>query len=175
MKNRILLNKNSTLTDYSNELNNYHSNTSIIFLEKDTDYLYVGQPFPFNHLYFKINTANTTSAVFTIDVWDGTEWQSTVEVNDETNSFFNSGFITWVTDKNEGWACDDTVDESGAEEIDGFGTSNVIYDKYWIRIKTDTSNNGKFYPWFNERLIGTTFNRSIGNKKIEISSLRFTF
>lgn len=139
MKKRIIYNDNGTLSDLGNELNNYHANESTFSFVALQDYLYIGSNLPFNHL--KVNmgtTVNVETSAMTIHVWDGTEWDGVAEVNDETDvsgaTLAQSGFVTFVPDKNNGWAMDDTVKADGTtEEITGLGNVK-IYDKYWLRI-----------------------------------------
>lgn len=139
---RFLKRKDTTLTDITREISNYDFGTSVVNLEKDTDYLYIGQILPFNHLYFKVSTVNDVAADLSIDYWDGTSWRAMVDVIDETSEsgvpFAKSGYITWVPNKQYIWYYDDTVINVGTEKITGLGDS-VIYDMFWIRIKASVN------------------------------------
>lgn len=137
MKNRILINSGSALTDLSTNLNDYFANTSVVNLTTSAA-IYIGQTYPFNHLYFKTSVVNTTGATFTVKLWDGDSWTAVAELIDETSAFTKSGYMTWTPDKNESWIMDDTVDSAGNEQITGLGDIK-IYDRYWIQITTDTS------------------------------------
>ena len=139
MRNRIILNKNGTLTDLSSDLGYYHSGSGSAYLAASTDYLYIGQRYPFNHLFFKSGVANDEIATLSIDLWDGNTWNAVAEIIDTTDAFTTSGFITWVPNKLKSWLRDDTVDSSGNEQITGFGTDTIIYDRYWMRISTDVT------------------------------------
>lgn len=138
MDTRVIFNDNATLTDYTSQCNDYFNNNANAFnYTSGQDYLYLGSKFPFNHLYFKFGTANTAARSIVIHIWDGNSWRAVKETIDETKvgsaSFAQNGFVTWVPDKNYGWAMEDTCDTNGTEQITGFGTT-TIYDHYWVRI-----------------------------------------
>ena len=137
MKNRILINSGSALTDLTTNLDNYYGDTSTINLTTSAA-IYIGQPYPFNHLYFKVSTVNQIAATLTLKVWDGSTWASVAELLDETSAFTESGYMTWIPDKNEVWQREDTVDSNDTEIVTGLG-DKTIYDKYWIKITTDTN------------------------------------
>lgn len=136
---RIFYSDNGTLTDLSTTLNDFHNNESTFTFVAAEDKLYIGNNLPFNH--FKVNmgtTVNAEASVMSIKVWDGSEWDAVAEVIDETAvsgaSLAQSGFVTFVPDKNNGWGMDDTVKGDGTtEEVTGLGDVKV-YDKYWAEI-----------------------------------------
>ena len=135
MFNRIIHYDNGTLIDYSTELDDYYSGTASTDIVAAEDKLYVGSTLPFNHLYFKFSTANTTASVITAKVWDGNNWNAVAELIDQTKSsgatFGQDGYISWTPDKQKGWGREDTQDSSGNELVTNLGGAN-IYDKYWI-------------------------------------------
>lgn len=137
METRLLTDISSTLTDYSVESNDYYAQTVPIVLTT-SDYLYIGQRHPFNHLYFKFDTVNTNTLTISISLWDGDEWIAVADIQDETNGLKQDGFITWTPDKHEGWAQEDTVDSNDNEEVDGLGDVR-IYDRYWARFAVSTN------------------------------------
>ncbi len=137
MKNRIIKNVAGTLTDLSGSLNNYYSATSNVGIET-TDYIYIGQRFPFNSFYSKSGVVNEEAAALSIDLWDGNEWIGAAEVIDETDAFSASGYITFTPKKNEQWVADDTQDTNAKEIITGLGDL-IIYDNYWCRISTSVN------------------------------------
>lgn len=140
---RVLYSDNGTLSDFTKNVNNYHSGTSTIssFLYTE-DYIYIGQRMPFNSLFFKFGTANTTSSTVTVKIWDGNSWSSAVEVFDETlssgASFGQDGYLSWNVDRNELWGLEDTVSNSGTTLITGLGGVE-IYDHYWIQLSFSAS------------------------------------
>ena len=139
---RYIKDKNGTLTDLTREIFDYDNGTATINLEVTTDYLYIGQILPFNHLYFKVGVVNDQTATLSLDYWDGTSWRAMVDVIDETSSsgvtLAKSGHISWVPSKNYVWHYDDTTTSGGVEQITGLGDV-TIYDMYWVRIKTSAN------------------------------------
>lgn len=132
MKNRVLIDKSSTITDISTSVNNYHGGTDVVYLEVG-DYLYIGQVSPFNHLYFNVSVVNTETSVLSAQLWDGDGWEDVAEIVDETEGFSASGYITWTPDKESSWIRDDT------NEMDSPLTTVKIYDRYWMRLTTDVA------------------------------------
>lgn len=133
-RTRVFYSDNGTLTDYTTGLGKYRSGAETIagFIAAE-DYLYIGNVAPFNHFYIKLGaTANTTTTTMSIEYWGGREWESTVEIIDETDGLQQSGFVTFVPDRNEGWHQEDT--SGSGSTITGL-TSIVVYDLYWARIK----------------------------------------
>lgn len=132
-KTRILYSDNGTISDLSNEVNNFHSESfELSDFVANEDYLYVGNIVPFNHFYLKMATASIASATMSVDYWSGQQWRPVVELIDNTEGLTQDGFITWVPDRDYAWVQSDTGGGSG-QEITGL-TSVTIYDKYWIRI-----------------------------------------
>ena len=137
MNFRFIHSDNATLKDYSTEMNDYYSGTAVIDYFTGQDYIYIGSRFPFNSFYLKVASVNAVSATPTIEYWGGNEWETAVEIIDETASsgvpLAQDGWITFTPDKQEGWNIDDTIKSNGSEEIDGLGSIS-IYDHYWVRI-----------------------------------------
>ena len=136
METRFLTSISGTLTDYSVEVNDYYAQNADVTLTT-SDYIYIGQRHPFNHLYFKFNTTNTNSLNLSIDVWENNEWVAVADILDETKGLTKDGFITWTPDKHEGWTQDDTVDSNDNEEVEGLGGVR-IYDRYWARFSVSS-------------------------------------
>jgi len=137
MKTRVILSKSGTLTDLTVNSANYYNGVTTIDLTT-SDYLYIGQTFPFNNLYFLMGTLNTTASNVTVKLWNSKEWIDVAELSDETNGFQSHGHMTFVPKKQENWHRDDTQNNNAQERVDGLGNVN-IYDKYWIRISIDTN------------------------------------
>jgi hypothetical protein len=135
MNNRILYSDNGTLHDFSVDLNNYYNSPKSLIL-KTTDYLYIGARLPFNHIYIKVLESNKNSSKLSIEYWTSEGWASCVEVLDSTNGLSRTGFLEWTPDRQTSWAMESTNDEG--QSVDGL-TSVKIYDKFWVRIKTDVS------------------------------------
>jgi len=138
--NRVIFSDNGTLKDYSTSMNKYvGSSTKTFPVVAADDFIFIGSDLPFNHRYIDVDTGNTTASAITVAVWDGTEWKDAVEVNDETEdssgaTLAQSGLLSWVPDKDEGWMKDDTVDSNGSNPITGL-SSVTIYGLYWARLK----------------------------------------
>jgi len=137
MNNRIIYSDNGTLSDFSTDLANYHAGTGTMSFVAAEDAIYIGTYIPINHLYCKVGgIVNSQASVIIVSPWNGSAFVSAAEVIDETSvagaSLAQSGFISWVTDKNELWGRDDTV-VSGAEKVTGLG-SITIYDRYWLKL-----------------------------------------
>lgn len=134
MHYRVIYSDDGTLSDLSVNLNNYHAGTGAIPVVASEDYIYIASYYPFNSFYMAFDTANTQSSALSISYWDGNEWRTAVDVIDQTNGFEQDGLVTFVPDKaRSGWVYEDTVNNSGAEEITGLGDV-TIYDRYWLRL-----------------------------------------
>lgn len=121
------------ILDISDALNDHRADTSTFTLE-DTGYIYVGQFLPFNSRYFDVTTANVNTANLSVEIWNGNEFISTVDVRDRTDALQKSGYLTWRIDRDEaGWACDDT------DDITELSSGPRIYRFHWLRISTDTT------------------------------------
>jgi len=131
MDRRVIFSDNGTLIDYSVQLQNYHAGSSTFTLVAAQDAIYIGSRLPFNHLYFKVGTANENASVMSISYWDGNTWASAVEVIDETSSsgvtLAQSGFVTWTPDRDTGWQQEDTEDITALSSV-------TIYDLYWLKV-----------------------------------------
>lgn len=127
--NRVIFSDNGTLTDISAKLDDYNSGNQSLTITAAEDYLYIGAYYPFNSKYFKLKTVATNVAVPTIEYWTGSSgWAQAVEVIDETGGFKNSGYISWVPNKDNGWTREDTNKITALY-------SKVIYDLFWMRVK----------------------------------------
>jgi len=133
MRRKIIYSDNASLVDISTELENYASGLKTLSIIAAEDAIYIGSYLPFNHIYFKLGaTVNAETSSMTIQVWDNS-WVDVAELIDETASsgatLSQSGFVTWVTDKDESWTKDDTDDMTSS------GLSSLkIYDRYWVKI-----------------------------------------
>ena len=134
---RIFFSDNSVLTDFSSSLNYYGGSGKAVTYTVAQDYIYIGQRSPFNHIYIKLgDTVNAVTANMTAQYWDGKDWIDAVEIIDETSvsgkSLAQSGFISFVPNKDKAWEAEDTNYQGSS--VTGL-TTLVIYDQYWMRLK----------------------------------------
>ena len=129
-RTRVFYSDNGSLTDISDDLNNYRVDEKTIpdFVASE-DHFYIGNIAPFNHFYLVMGaTKNTITSAMTIEYWDGNAWASLAELVDKTNGLKNDGLISWVPDRDNFWSQDDTEDMLAPLN------TLKIYDLYWVRI-----------------------------------------
>lgn len=132
-KTRLFYSDNGSLTDWTISVGDYKNGTVTFSFDPAQDYIYIGNNAPFNHFYLKMgSTVNASNATISIEYWDGNNWHEVIETMDETEGFSQSGFITWVPDKNSAWQRSNTNQDG--QQITGL-TSLQIYDLYWARVK----------------------------------------
>lgn len=171
---RIIHDNNGTLIDLSVSLNSIFTGNSTIDIVANQDKIYIGSDLPFNHRYIQVSTPNAvTSAISTVEIWDGTSWNAAVDVIDQTSTggktLAQSGYISWTLDRTKAWG-----QAATAEDVTGL-TGLKIYDMYWLRITfsvtltgttalsyaghkfaTDTDLGG-YYPDLNLTAVKTAF------------------
>jgi hypothetical protein len=141
MNYRFIYSDNGLLTDYSTPLAVYHSNPIDLEINHEQDCLYVGSPYPFNSIYFKVSTVAASSLAPTIAYWQGSAWQNAIELIDETEGFTQSGYLTWQIHRGKSsWTREDTVDSNLVERVTGLGDVS-IYDMYWTKISFGASDD----------------------------------
>lgn len=124
-------------------LNNQDENQVLSLGISTGEYIYIGQYFPFNNLFFWVDSPNVNSAVLGVQYWANKEWIDAVDVLDGTSvsgvPFAQSGVIQFSPkrDKNFWQEVEDTseVSQQNPPELNG----HTIYDLYWIRIKTSAN------------------------------------
>lgn len=132
---RCFYSDNGTLIDRSLEAQN--SDTLSFQIVAAEDYLYVGQYYPFNNLFFEVGSVvNAVASLATVQYWDGTTWRTAVDVLDQTKasgaSMARNGVIQWSPNQDYQWsAVQDTSDTGSPTELQTL----TIYDLYWVRIK----------------------------------------
>jgi hypothetical protein len=131
---RVIHSDNGSLTDNS-LISQDRTNAFTLPIVSGEDYLYIGQYYPTNNLYFSLDTANSNSASISIDVWNN-EWVSAVDILDGTSSsgasMAQSGVVQWDIDRDDmGWQQLHDPTNEGSDL--GFN-SLKIYDLYWLRI-----------------------------------------
>lgn len=125
---RIIFSDNGSLTDLSTKLDLYNTNTNEITIKASEDCILIGAYYPFNSKYIKTKAAATFATSPTIQYWTGSNgWTDCVEIIDETNGFMNSGFLSFVPNKDNSWSREDS-----SEIADLLG--KVIYDLFWVKI-----------------------------------------
>ena len=137
--NRVLLLRSGVLTDLSSALSDVNAGTKVIDIGLN-DYIYVGSDLPFNHRHFEVQVANDQAVSMAVDIWDGENWISTLDVVDETQStvgqtLSKSGIISFTPNPDvNSWAWDDT------DEMSGSGLETLkIFGLYWARFKPSAS------------------------------------
>lgn len=138
---RIFYSNGSSLTDYSIAAQN--SDDIPFAITASTDYLYVGQYYPFNNAYFELKVANTNASLSSVQYWSGKVWADARDVIDGTNvagkSLSRSGVIQWSPDKSYSWNnVEDTFNQQGPTQL----ATLKIYDLYWMRFKWSGNLSG---------------------------------
>ena len=133
LNNRVIWKNNTTLTDLSVKLNDFHSGSEVIDIVAADDAIYIGSDLPFNHRYFEVSVPNAEDSALSVSLWDGSDWKPAVEVIDQTQNvtgktFSKSGIVSWVPDRDETW-----MYARSTEDIPDLATLK-IYDFYWIKI-----------------------------------------
>jgi hypothetical protein len=131
---RVIHSDDGTLADISLQSQDRTNSFSLPIVSGE-DYIYIGQYYPSNNIYFEIDTANTNACTIAIDVWNN-EWISAVDILDGTSSsgksMAQSGVVQWDIDRdNLGWA---NIHDPTNESSDLGFESLKIYDLYWFRL-----------------------------------------
>lgn len=129
---RVLWSDNGTIKDLSVNLSDFKANAETIDFVAAEDYLYVGSYLPYNHKWFEISSANSSTVNIQVSVWDGDEFNSVIEILDMTSfggaSMAASGIVRFTHDRDESWKREqDSFDVTGLE-------STEIYNLHWSRI-----------------------------------------
>ncbi len=131
LNSRVILKHSSTLTDISKSVSDIFATASVVNVQAG-DELYIGGDMPFNHRHFQLGVVNDQTAVASVEIWDGSDWNDAVDVQDLTSvsgvSLAQSGILSWSTDKSKGWTREDTT-----EDITELSTLK-IYNMFWVRV-----------------------------------------
>lgn len=120
-------------TDISKDVNDYKTG-SFAYAPTTTDYLYIGSVLPFNNIWLKSLTPNTTTGIKPIiQIWYNNQWTAAVDVVDETLGLTQSGRLQWGTHYDRSWDFEDKT--ADIPELNTFS----IYNMYWMRISWDTN------------------------------------
>lgn len=136
---RVFYSDNGTLADYSLEAQT-NGETVPASLVTGEDFIYVGQYFPFNNVYFEPLAVNDNASVMRVDYWDGRAWRAGVDVIDATKSqgktLARAGVIQFSPDIDFSWSrVSDTTKNGEPPEL----SSLEIYDLFWARFKVSAS------------------------------------
>lgn len=130
---RLIRDNVSTLSDVS--LAGQNDTDTIPFaMASATDFLYVGQHYPFSNLFLDTNAVNTSAASLTIEMWTGSAWDAVVDILDGTQAagktLARKGNVAWSTNRNSSWNWVEDTSSGGPSELSTF----TIYNLYWLRI-----------------------------------------
>lgn len=136
---RIFYSDNGVLTDYSIEAQST-GDTVPAGLVAAQDYIYIGQYFPFNNVYFEMDTTNDAVAMMSVEYWDGRSWKTGVDILDGTKqggkTLKRNGVIQFSPDRQYSWVdVKDTSENGSPTELQTL----EIYDLYWVRLKANAS------------------------------------
>lgn len=148
---RVIFSDNGTLTDISTLVDDFRNGSyTLPYVSGSSQYIYIGTFLPFNHRYIDIGTANTQDSEVEIEIWNGSSFDSAIDVLDQTRvgavSLAQDGYLRWSCDRNKVW-----VRESDSFSVTGISDSNIP-NFYWMRLSWTAS------------LFATTTLRFIGNK-----------
>lgn len=136
---RVILGDNGVLTDYSIEADNEADNIPFALVATE-DYIYIGQYFPWNNFYLKVDTVNDAASELSLDYWRD-EWVPVVDILDGTKvsgvTLAKSGIVRFTPDIDRDWLQMDRTDDQATSGLD---TVN-IYDMYWLRMKYSNTLN----------------------------------
>lgn len=129
---RVFLDKDGSITDKSIASQNGDGFSCDL---TTSEYLYIGQYFPFNNFSVEMLTANVSAGSLDVEYWDGNSFQDAVDILDGSISggitLARNGTIQYQPDKDHSWSCiSDTSDESGFPL-----SGSKVYDLYWMRLK----------------------------------------
>lgn len=129
---RVIYSDDGVLSDLTYPLMDFYSSTQAFSFVAADDNLYIGSLLPFNNVYIGMGSVvNATASVMSIKIWDGSAWNSAVEVYDGTSSggksLAQSGIVRFVPNKDKSWSMEDTTTIT---ELSGV----TIYDRYWIQL-----------------------------------------
>lgn len=132
---RVVYSDDGVLTDLTRQLNNQYADNVAIEYVAGEDFLYIASDLPTMHRYFQVETANATPAAMSVDIWDGNEWSTAVDVLDYTDvagaSLAQSGWVRFSVDRTESWGLEETT-----EDITNL-SSLRIYKMRWFRLSWD--------------------------------------
>ncbi len=139
---RTLLYHGSVLTDYSLALQKSDGNMPIPLVAA-SDYIFIGQYFPFNNFFIQMEQNNSKSAALTVQYWDGSDFRDAVDLLDGTSNngktFNESGIVQFQPSRDYAWNLIQNPDEDAPAPL----SSSTIEDLYWLRLKVSSATAGK--------------------------------
>lgn len=146
---RVIFSDNGTLNDLSRSLGDLFAATESLTIVAADDKLYLGSDQPFNHRFIQVTTANTNASVASVEIWNGSEWKSAVDIIDGTSvggkTLAQSGIIQWTTNRNEGW-------EREADSNDVTGLSGTrVYEMFWVRLTFSANTSATVLSYLGHR------------------------
>jgi hypothetical protein len=144
---RIIWQNNAALTDISRFVSGPLSDSQTLDFVAAEDYLFIGSPLPFNHLYFSFVSPNALSSTISVDFWQENTWTPVVDLIDETSGWTKDGYVRWSVPRETSW-----TNPLDSYLVDGLELT-VIYNLYWARISfsadlsptTDVKYMGQLY------------------------------
>lgn len=141
---RLIRETADVLTDLSIE-NQEEGTTVPMDIANATDYMYLGQHFPFNNFWMQVDSVNAIAANIEIDYWAGTGsgWKPALDILDATKvsgvPLAKSGVVQFSPDRSWIWhRVSDTENEPmplGLENL-------TIYNIYWLRFRYSADLTG---------------------------------
>lgn len=128
MDRRIFFKNNTALTDISDQVAYVKSDSYVLDFVAAEDKLYIGSNLPFNHLYFRFVTPNTSPSQASIKIWDGKAFVTVVDQVDLTEGFTKDGILKWTVSRDTSW-----VREAYSYDVTNLSTTE-IYDLYWMEL-----------------------------------------
>lgn len=129
---RVLYSDNGLISDLSTDVADFKNESATFNYSAGEDYIYIGSYLPFNHKWIELTVANTASSSIAVEIWDGSNWNSTIDIQDMTSvgsaSFGRSGIVRFVHDREEHWAR-----ETDSFDVEGLSATE-IYGLYWARL-----------------------------------------
>lgn len=133
--NRVILSQGAspTLTDISRICSDVFNGAQAITIDHTLDHIYIGSDLPFTNRALLFKAKNTIAGTVSVDIWDGTQFNAAVDVQDFTSEagvpFAKSGVLSFQLSKNNSWGWEFTT-----EDIAELSTLK-IYRNYWARLR----------------------------------------
>lgn len=133
MDQRVFFADNGTFNDVSVDVSRASEGSFVMPYVSAEDYLYVASFLPFNHKHFDISSPNALSSTLSVDLWDGKDWVSAVDIIDQSElsgvSLAQDGIIRFTLNRLDVWQREqDSDDVTGIPDLG-------VYDMYWMRFK----------------------------------------
>lgn len=132
---RVFHSDNNVMIDRSIEAQN-NPDTVPLDLVSAQDWIYIGQYFPFNSVYFQMTAMNLAASSMQIQYWEGKEWFPAVDIIDGTRAggatLGRTGIIQFSPDRDRSWVrIADTTERGSPVPLD----TVEIYELFWLRMR----------------------------------------